>query len=136
MHVCVMYTQFFVSTCQIELGSSRAIRRILNKSPGFTLFTYCTGLLHQSEGSWSRSISLLFQPSSVADVANSKYPLLIIAKVQLRWHMHLCITALFICRSWLFFFFLVTAQGHLRLYIEQHVVFGISNICCSAVKEP
>ena len=62
------------------------------------------------------------------DVANSKRPLLIIPKVQLR----LRVTR----RSWQklfagknFVIILVTAQTQLRSYSEQQRAFGNSNIC-------
>ena len=65
---------------------------------------------------------------TIGDVANSKRPLLIIPKVQLR----LRVTR----RSWQKLFAgknfvknLVTAQTQLRSYSEQQRVFGNSNIC-------
>ena len=64
----------------------------------------------------------------VGDVANSKHPLLIIPKVQLR----LRVTR----RSWQklsagknFVKILVTAQTQLHSYSEQQRAFGNSNIC-------
>ena len=66
--------------------------------------------------------------SSIGDVANSKHPLLIIPKVQLRLR--------FTRRSWQKLFvgknlvkILVTAQTQLRSYSEQQRAFGNSNIC-------
>ena len=85
--------------------------------------------------------------NAVGDVANSKCPLLVILKVQLR----LCVTCRsatalarypqkcnYTCslptevrKSFLQVKNLVTAQTQLRLYSEQQRAFGISNICYS-----
>ena len=80
--------------------------------------------------------------NAIGDVANSKRPLLIIPKVQLR----LCVTRrsatalarypqklakLFAGKN--FVKILVTAQTQLRSYSEQQRAFGNSNICNSAV---
>ena len=69
-----------------------------------------------------------YPPPPPGDVANSKGPLLIIPKVQLR----LRVTR----RSWQKLFagknfvtILVTAQTQLRSYSEQQSAFGNSNIC-------
>ena len=76
----------------------------------------------------------------IGDVANSKRPLLIIPKVQLRLRVTGKSTTalarypqklakLFAGKN--FVTILVTAQTQLRSYSEQQRVFGISNICYS-----
>ena len=74
--------------------------------------------------------------SPIGDVANSKRPLLIIAKVQLRLRVpaHYCFLFFLPAEVGKSFFAgenLVTAQTHLHLYIREPRAFGISNICYS-----
>ena len=70
------------------------------------------------------------EPRVIGDVANSRRPLLIIAKVQLS----LRVLPVKVRRRCFFFFFfagktLGTAQTQFHLYSEQQRAFGISNIC-------
>ena len=78
---------------------------------------------------WSASV---YSDSAVGDIANSKRPLLIMAKEQLRLRApaHYCpFLPAEVGKRFFAGKNLVTAQTQLRLYSELQRAFGISNIC-------